>query len=96
MCVLTHGECCESDVRTASARIDRGDEVRVRALTAPEAVPGGRDLVFASLKMKTVDLYRRVHSSVYSVVMWFGIHTRVGANVIVGCEKRLFVSVTAL
>ena len=44
VCVLTYGECCKSDVRTASVRIDRGDEVRVRALTAPEAVPGVRDL----------------------------------------------------
>jgi hypothetical protein len=81
VCVLTYGEGCKSDVRNASVRINLGDEVRVRALTGPEAVPGVRDLaVFASLKMKTVDLYRRGHSGVYSVVWRFRIHSRVGAK----------------
>ena len=44
VCVLTYGEGCKSGVRNASVRIDLGDEVRVRALTGPEAVPGARDL----------------------------------------------------
>ena len=79
MCVLTHGECCESDVRTASARIDRGDEVRVRALTAPEGpfrASGTCLCVVEDEDGGFVQLYRRVHtgSGVYSVVWRFRIH----------------------
>ena len=67
-----------------------------------EAVPlpalgCGQEPVFASLKMKTVDLYRRVHSSMYSVVRRFGIHSRVGSNVISErVDKGFTDSVTAL
>ena len=78
---MGYGECCESYVRTASVRIDRGDEVSIRALTGPEAVPGVRGLSLRrSVEMKTVDLYRRVHSGVYSAVWRFRIHSRVGAK----------------
>ena len=35
---ITMVSVAKSDVRTALVRIDRGDEVRVRALTGPEAV----------------------------------------------------------
>ena len=57
--------------------------------------PGGRSgrpgPVFVSLKMKTVDLYRLVHSGVYSVVWRFRIRSRVGAKGLVsGLWKKGF------
>ena len=48
VCVLSYGEYYKSEIAnrvgSSPVRVDRGDEVRLRALTAPEAVPGVRDL----------------------------------------------------
>ena len=70
MCVLTHGECCESDVRTASVRIDRGDEVRVRALTAPEAVLGVRDLSLRSHPSHRLVRFHRLGPKLEIIRSW--------------------------
>ena len=48
VCVLDHGECCESHFIAASVRIDRGVEVRVRALT--EVLEAGRGARNVSLR----------------------------------------------